>query len=446
MRRRSALLFLVGGVVLGLGCSDRLHVNPLDPGNPDTQGRPWNLSALAQEQAVELEWANYQFEDLATFELRRARVGEPESTLVRLTTDVGSYRDSSLVDGTDYFYRLVPRLVTGDSIRAEGPVLATPGPQVAWAVDTGNGFVARLAPDGRAIAFRVRGFISPVAAAVSPLDHRLWVTDTFRGRVVAIDPEGQSTQVIEDFESPEAIAITADGTVIWVADEVAGVVERFTPRGVSLGRSTELAAPADLALTPDGSGWVIDTASGAAVLFDPALERQAKVEGFVTPLGVVAVPADTSAWVADFGGDQVVRVLKDGTLGVAIPVASPIGLALDSATQNLWIASFADGTVERYRIAGTTVEQIASATGFEGPIALAADPVDGGVWVADQRGDAVVKLTAEGRELGRTQGYERLLDVVLDPTGGQAPSRLRVRRPHALKAALNAPSTAPFEP
>jgi DNA-binding beta-propeller fold protein YncE len=420
-RRRSPAIGLgLAGALLcaQAGCSDRLHLNPLDPENPDTGGRPWNLSALAKERAVELEWANYQFDDLAGFELRRARGAEPESTIAELGVELGTYLDQNLADGVDYHYRLLPRLANGDSIRADGPVVATPGPQVAWAVDTGNGFVARLAPDGRAIAFRVRGFISPVAAAVSPLDHRLWVTDTFRGRVVAIDNEGKSTQVIEGFESPEAIAITQDGTVIWVADEVAGVVERFTPRGVSLGRTTDLAAPADLALTPDGSGWVIDSTNGSAVLFDPTLERQAKVEGFVTPLGVVAVPADTSAWVADFGGDQVVRVLKDGTLGVAIPVASPIGLALDSATQHLWIASFASGTVERYRIEGTTVEQIASATGFEGPIALAADPVDGGVWVADQRGDAVVKLTADGRERGRTQGYERLLDIVLDPAGG----------------------------
>jgi len=203
-----------------------------------------------------------------------------------------------------------------------------------------------------------------------------------------------------------------------VADETGGVVERFTPRGVSLGRTTELAAPADLALTPDGSAWVIDSRAGTAVLLDPALEQLAKVEGFVTPLGVVAVPADTSAWVADFGGDQVAQVLRDGTVAVTIPSASPIGLALDPATQHLWVASFASGTVDRYRISGATVELIASASGFEGPIALAADPVDGGVWVADQRGDAVIKLTADGRELGRTAGYERLLDIVLDPTGG----------------------------
>lgn len=424
MRRQSRAigLGLAAALLCGqAGCSDRLHVNPLDPENPDTGGRPWNLTALAKERAVELEWANYQFDDLAGFELRRARGAEPESTIAELGVDLGTYQDQNLADGVDYRYRLVPRLANGDSIRADGPVLATPGPQVAWAVDTGAGFVARLAPDGRAIAFRVRGFISPVAAAVSPLDHRLWVTDTFRGRVVAIDSEGQSTQVIEGFESPEAIAITQDGAVIWVADEVAGVVERFTPRGVSLGNTIDLAAPADIALTPDGSGWVIDSTNGSLVLLDPALERLAQVEGFVTPLGVVAVPADTSAWVADFGGDQVVRVLRDGTLGVAIPVASPIGLALDSVTQHLWIASFASGTVDRYRIEGTTVERIASATGFVGPIALAADPLDGGVWVADQRGDAVVKLAADGRELGRTEGYERLLDIVLDPAGGLAP-------------------------
>jgi hypothetical protein len=41
-----------------------------------------------------------------------------------------------------------------------------------------------------------------------------------------------------------------------------------------------------------------------------------------------------------------------------------------------------------------------------------------GVWVADQRGDAVIKLTAEGREIGRTGNFERSLDIVLDPDGG----------------------------
>jgi DNA-binding beta-propeller fold protein YncE len=91
------------------------------------------------------------------------------------------------------------------------------------------------------------------------------------------------------------------------------------------------------------------------------------------------------------------------------------------------VGSFTAGTVERYREhANGQIERIAVATGFEGPLGLASDPIDGGVWVVDQVGDAVVKLDAAGVERGRTGGYGRPFDVDVDPEGGRA-SGVRAR-------------------
>jgi DNA-binding beta-propeller fold protein YncE len=411
---------LAAGLALS-SCSDREHLNPLDPDNPATGGTPWIFTARAESRAVELDWLPLPFGDLGGFRLARSSGGAPESTIARLGPEVGSYRDSNLANGTEVQYRLVPFLTDETELQPDGPALATPGPQVAWVVDTGAGLVSRLTPDGRAVVDRARGLISPVAAAVNPADHRVWVTDTFRGRIVAIDLEGELTEIASGYDSPEAIAIPKDGSSVWVADEVAGVVDRLSPTGLPLGRNADFSAPAEVAVgLEDGSAWVIDRGRGEAVRLDSTLVAVARATGLVEPLGVVAVPADTSAWVADFGADQVLHVAKDGTVVAQIgPIASPIGLAIDPATGDLWLASFAAGTVERYRTLGGPPERIASTTGFSGPTALAADPTDGGVWVVDQVADTVVKLDQDGREIGRTQGYERPFDVAVDPSGGE---------------------------
>jgi DNA-binding beta-propeller fold protein YncE len=424
-RGRARTLVLVFVLVLAgvvLGCSDRQHLNPLDPENPDTHGDPWQLRAVAGHQRVEIAWQVQPFADLQGFHLTRSAAAAPESTIASFGAEAGSYHDLGLTDGTEYRYRLLPFLVSGDSIAATGPVLATPGPQTAWVVDTGAGTLLRLSPDGRSVAQRVRGLVSPVAAAVNPADHRVWVTDTFRGRVVAIDSAGSAAVTVTGFESPESIAIAGDGSVIWVADEVAGIVVRLAPDGTERGRAEDFGAPADLALgLADGSGWVIDRERGEAVRLDSTLAVVARATGLAEPLGLIAVPADTTAWVADYGAGAVLEILPDGTIGRQIaPVASPIGLALDPVTGDLWLSSYADGTVERYRIQGT-IERQAVAAGFRGPIALAADPVDQGVWVADQAADTVVKLDRDGQEIGRTENYERPFDVAIDPTGGIAP-------------------------
>jgi DNA-binding beta-propeller fold protein YncE len=403
------------------GCSDREHLNPLDPQNPETDGNPWLFTARAESRAVELDWIPLVFGDLGGFRIVRTAGALPESTLARLGPEIGSYRDPDLQNGTEYRYRLVPFLSDGTDLAPDGPAIATPGPQVAWVVDTGAGLISRLTPDGRAVVDRVRGLISPVAAAVNPADHRLWVTDTFRGRIVAIDREGELEEIAAGYESPEAIGIEADGSAIWIADEAAGVVERLSPQGVPLGRSEDFAAPADVAVgLADGSAWIIDRGLGAAVRLDSTMVAVAQLTGLTEPLGVAAVPADTSAWISDFGADQVLHLGANGTIvDVIAPVASPIGLAVDPVTGDLWLASFGAGTVERYRTATSPPERVVAATGFGGPVALAADPVDGGVWVVDQLADQVVKLDQDGRELGRTSGYQRPFDVAVDPAGGE---------------------------
>jgi hypothetical protein len=45
-------------------CSNREHLNPLDPENPETGGVPWQFSAVAADRSVSLRWIPQELTDL----------------------------------------------------------------------------------------------------------------------------------------------------------------------------------------------------------------------------------------------------------------------------------------------------------------------------------------------------------------------------------------------
>jgi hypothetical protein len=49
----------------------------------------------------------------------------------------------------------VPFLADGRPVAPEGPIAATPGPAEVWVADAGGFEVTRIAPDARAVAYRI---------------------------------------------------------------------------------------------------------------------------------------------------------------------------------------------------------------------------------------------------------------------------------------------------
>jgi sugar lactone lactonase YvrE len=424
--RRRAGLPAVLLLLLTAACSDREHLNPLDPENPDTGGVPWRFGAVAADRSVDLRWDAQDFADLGGFRIARAAGGGADSTVATVLPHSAAYRDTTVVNGVDYDYRLLPFLADGRTIAADGPVRATPGPAAVWVADAGGNEVARIAPDGRAVAFRVRSFRAPNAVAVSPRDGLVWVADSFGGRVVALAPDGSLVRAIASFVVPKAVSVSpADGSV-WVADERAGTVTHLAAGGARLLTVGGLVEPADVAANPgDGSCWAADAAGAEVWLIAADGTIRAQVGGFGEPTQLAAVHADGSVWVADDDGDRVLRLAPDGAvLQIVSPVPRPFGLAVNQENEDLWIGSFAAGTIERYTTRAGRIDLIVRASGFERPLGIAVDPIDSGLWVVDSGPGAIVKLDAGGAERGRVGGLSLPFDVDVGP-GSAGGSRVR---------------------
>ena len=91
-----------------VACDSRSRTNPLDPDNPDTGGVPANLEALAGDDKVDLRWSDLGLRGIRGFRLWRWVAGGASTQLGEgvLPIEIMSYRDSSVVNGVTYTYRL----------------------------------------------------------------------------------------------------------------------------------------------------------------------------------------------------------------------------------------------------------------------------------------------------------------------------------------------------
>jgi DNA-binding beta-propeller fold protein YncE len=415
--RPALLAFAATGALVLAACSDREHLNPLDPANPETNGVPWRFTAVAADRSVNLRWDPQKLAEISGFRITRSTAGEPDSTIAEVSPRTAAYTDPTVTNGIDYGYRLEPFLADGRVVAPDGPVLATPGPAEVWIADAGGFEVARIAPDARAVAFRITGFRAPNSVAVSARDGLVWVADSFGGRVVALDRDGNRVREVQGFSVPKAVSVSpADGSV-WVADERAGTITRLAADGTRLAMATGLSEPADVAANPgDGSAWAADAAGAEVWLISSDGAVRQRIGGFAEPTQLAAVHADSSCWVADDNADRVVRVYPDGSVRQLVsPVPRPFGLAVDQSNEDLWVGSFGGGTIERYTTRGGRIDLIVRVAGFERPLGVAVDPIDAGLWVVDSARGEIVKLTVAGHEIGRVGGLSLPFDVDVGP-------------------------------
>jgi len=380
MRRLAAVLTLA--LPLLAGCSQRAHLNPFDPANPATAGRPADFQALADDQVVHLRWQASSSAALRGYQVFRLAPGD---TAWRPLTGVlpptaTSQGDFGLLNGADHRYRLYFVFADGLGGRPAEDV-ATPGPLRPWIADYGANRLVRLSADGRHVveSLPVDGGADPVAVDVDRDDGRVWVVGP-GGDVAVYSPSSGLTSVIGQ----------GLGTLVSV------IVDR-----------------------PDSSAWIADATNGRLVHLLPSGARPDPpvLTGLQYPGCLALDRADGSVWVAEQDGDRVRRYTAAGALAASAVVARPSRVAVDPLTHEAWVTSLDLGRVVRLSAAGVPLDTI---PGFRGPIGIAVDATRRRVWVADAAGDEVVALDLDGTVRFRVGGQAEPREIAVDGNSGEA--------------------------
>ena len=411
MRRCLWIGCCIGALVLA--CSDRPRRNPLDPQANDSQSESFSaLTALALDGQVELQWDFSHFIDIEGYRLyRRQPEDEWEPITSVLASNATAYMDSAVQNGMNYEYQL-SLFVAGEAERPSGrPMPATPGPEIAWVADRHSGLVWKISADARSAHFAQGRFFDLATIALDVADGSCWVSDRGFAGLYRIAEDGALASLAASVETPGDLAIDAGARIGWLVDSGRQRVFWFSlaatdplpliPVDATFVQPVALAAQA-------GGCWIADQAQGRVLFYRTDGTRAAEFRSLAAPEALVA-GAGRTAWLLGDAGHSLTRLNRRGTvLGVDLPFATAVGLAVDGASGDCWVlgerdlAVFsADGALEQHW------------TDVPRGSALSFDAVQQRAWIAT--GNALLKFTAEGQILAQLGGFSSIVRIAVDP-------------------------------
>lgn len=384
-----------------MGCSNRKRTNPLDPRNPDTQGRLQGLWVSSEKHDVTLNWDPLIMHGILGFHIyRRYDQSAVFENIDFVPSGVSFYTDSGLPYEEKVLYRV--SVVTPDY---ESPlsdsISITPGPYNYWVLDSYLGEVIRLTYDGSHIITRSRFSTYPVALAVDSVSKTVWVVDLM-GYIFQISSDNQLVSVIEGLTQPSHIAFQPKDGLMWVGNANGTRLVQMDTAGVILWEVDGFQSISDLEYQGlQGKCWVADEGSGEVSLFSSggALELR-REDPFQYPKSISYYREGGWLWVAD--SLHLYRIWPNGNVEETVELQQPIySISVDQTSGECWaILILDDGSENEIIKVGVNGDIIVRARGFYLARDVIANDFNGGCLVADTGNYRVVRLAKDGTVIG----------------------------------------------
>jgi sugar lactone lactonase YvrE len=405
------LFAFILALLLG-SCTERSRLNPLDPKNPRTAGKPTGLRVIAELDTIRLSWDALALRDLTGYNVYRRLAHESGFYLLGQTSaQSNSLQDVSDRFGVAHFYRLTAAVGDLETLPSE-EVTVTPGPTVTWVADSDSRAVIKLTHDGQHEILRSRAFFNPYRLRVDRRRGVIWVLEEYSGDFGSINNKGELLGKFDHFFEPVGLALDEEDGSIWVGDNGEHVLARFDKEGRAFARIDSLPELGALAFHASLQELWALTSKGELLLRVGKSSQLTRINLQPTwsgPAADMAVAANTGeAWVA--GRNRVARVNQDGNVVFTATEEFRFAsrLAIDQTRGACWVIDDSgefrnNSSVYKLSAQGQVQFKI---DGFERPQGLAVNPYDGSCYVLDTLQGRLVKITAEGIA---TNGYANFL-------------------------------------
>jgi hypothetical protein len=379
-------------------CSDRDRINPLDPKNPKTWGRPTGFKVISIQDTVFLNWDSIELRDLVAYKIYRKKQSEQGLSVYKLVDpELNSFKDLDVEFGIDYTYQLSVLGSSYESARSDSLAIV-PGPTFNWAADNATNQLIKLTHDARYPILRTSSFFTIVDLEPNPVSGEIWVLERlnrFTGNAIRVSKDGQVLRPLIPFIGPVDAALHINSSSLWVADFEDGRVAKLDSIGNRLLTITSFTRPTAVDVDQrTGACWVIDaiTQRIAKINSDGAHIYEATFQ-FIAPQSVAVNSTDGSVWVAD--STRVVKLSENGdfelTLNAPFNFASK--LDVNEITGDVWVIDLTASTVCKFSADG---QKLIAVAGFSQPADLSVNFYDQGCLIADTENQRLVKVTSEG--------------------------------------------------
>ncbi|MDZ7288328.1 MAG: hypothetical protein ONB44_00140 [candidate division KSB1 bacterium] len=386
------------------GCSDRPRLNPLDPKNPNTLGKPTGLRVVSMRDTVELRWNRLEVNNLTGFRIYRQKEGESNFAPIAQTSARSfTFRDLGVSFGIVHSY-CISALAEEFESSLSDVVSITPGPTFSWVADDQFGALIKLSHDGMHEILRTEIFYSPSRLQIDAKRRCVWVLAGYERTLGRFEMNGLLTTRVKLTAQPVDLAVDPQDGSVWVADTSTTGLMKFDNTGALIDRFESYKKIAALAVHPETSElWVLDRSSFRILILSSTgeLRRITKIT-LQRPSDIDIDERTGKVWIAD--GTRVMRLDAQGELETfsTLPFRFAYRLAADRTSGACWCIDYSSKIRDSriIKLAATGEINLPAFEGFDIPQSLAVNPYDGSCLVADTGNHRLVRISSDGRILG----------------------------------------------
>lgn len=407
MRKILIALFMIIILAASFDCAERERLNPIDPKNPETGGRPRGLKIYSEYDRAILEWSAVPVENFLGYKIYRRSHADPSFQFFYQTPPESSiFIDKRLTYGLKYHYQISVLGADFESERSD-TVSIIPGPSIIWATDVYNRRIMKISHDGahEIRQLPVTGY--PWDIVVDRESGTIWYVDILSNQVYLL--LGESYQIVASLPTgePSDIALDVANYQVWVADETQGKIFVFNKSGEQLYEIDGFQTPASLdCFEKDGSCWIADTKTKVVTKLSKKGTIRTQIKNLIFPRAVSVNQTTGECWIAD--SSRILKYDQDGNLLMKLETAirAPFALSVDSDNGTCWIldanATGAPSRLMRFTSNGDIVFELST---FNWLSNLVVNPIDHSCIVAETGTGRILKISEDGTIFGISAGY-----------------------------------------
>ncbi len=380
-----------------LSCADRERINPLDPKNPETMGRPTGFTVCSIQDTVNLSWNSIALEDLVGFRIYRTSDLSSGFTVRSLVSpDAVAFKDFDVEFDVVYYYTISAVGETFESSRSD-TVNIVPGPTFNWIAHTGGQQLLKLTHDARHNIHGTSGFFPIIDIEVDPNSGQVWVIERLRnvfGNAVRVSSRGEIIRPIIQFASPIDAAIDQKSGSLWVADNGAGLLVKLDSNGQQEFTLSRFQQPISVSVDQrTGVCWVADGQNNRlSKVSTNGQNVEISASTFDSIQSISVNSSDGSVWIAN--GRSIVQVDETGNLlQVVEGFRMANAIAVDDQNGEVWVVDFAFSSVHKIFANGLEAFSIDD---FSEPRDIAINLFDHSCLVADTKNNRIIRVAQNG--------------------------------------------------
>ena len=319
--------------------------------------------------------------------------------------------------------------------------------ETIWVVDRFTKELIRIDSDGRREVIELNDFNTPVDIWLDQRDGSVWVndmTELFNHQIMKLSADGEELFRLSGFAVLGDAAVDQRDGSYYAVERMIGELVKISRDGKELFRIKGLSPVDDLEGMGclkrtegchaaykgmdvnfqgiddvdvdliDSSIWVSDSGGKQLLKFTREGKKISSIKGVGEP-EFLAVGTDGSCWVNNVEKGRVFKISKDSKkiLGKVTGLNSPFELSVSPVDGTCWVTTRRDLA----QISRDGKKILKRVGGFMCPQGLSTiNPVDGSFWFADFYGMMIIKVSRDGKILKKIKGFKRprFLEVYWD--------------------------------